>query len=112
MCTRNQLEIIKRAITGKYSEVYGERLAEVILYGSYARSDNDEQSDIDIAAIVNGDRIVLQNELKKVWEEAAELSLEYDVIISPTVIPLNEYIKYKSTLPYYRNISREGIRIG
>lgn len=29
----------------------------------------------------------------------------------PTVIPYEEYMKYKADLPYYRNISQEGIPI-
>ena len=32
-------------------------------------------------------------------------------IISPVVIPYDEYMKYKDDVPYYRNISREGVNI-
>ena len=43
---------------------------------------------------------------------SAELGLENDVVISPTVIPSDEYEKYRTILPYYRNIDREGILVG
>lgn len=43
---------------------------------------------------------------------SAELGLENDVVISPIVIPYDEFIKYKEILPYYSNIAMEGKRIG
>ena len=90
----------------------GERLVRVVLYGSYARGDYDNQSDIDIAAIVKGSRLDLQNKLKAVWDISADIGLENDVVVSPTVIPYDEFEEYKEKLPYYRNIAREGMQIG
>ena len=49
--------------------------------------------------------------LKKVWDISSELELEYGTIVSPTVIPLEEFEKYKDDLPYYRNIQKEGVEI-
>jgi hypothetical protein len=39
------------------------------------------------------------------------LELDYELVISPTVIPYEEFEKYKEDLPYYRNIAREGVPI-
>ena len=82
------------------------------IYGSYAREDYDNESDIDITAIVKGDRMDLQNKLKQVWDISADIGLENDIIVSPTVIPFDEYEEYKRILPYYINIWKEGKRIG
>lgn len=92
-----------------YKQIYGNSLRHVYLYGSYARGDHQTDSDIDIVAIVDGNREYLQEQLKKVWDYATDLELEYDVIISPTVIPTTEFIAFKTTLPYYTNIAKEGI---
>ena len=89
----------------------GERLVRVVLYGSYARADYQKDSDIDIVAIVQGDREKLQQGLKSVWDISSDLELEYGTIVSPTVIPFAEYEKYKNDLPYYRNIESEGVEI-
>jgi len=43
---------------------------------------------------------------------SAEIGLENDVIVSPMVIPYDEFLKYREILPYYRNILEEGKRIG
>ncbi len=111
MCTRKELDMILRQITEAYHLVYGEDIVKILLYGSYARGDGQPDSDIDIVAIVHGERRFLQEQLKKVWDISSELELEYGTIVSPTVIPLEEFEKYKDDLPYYRNIQKEGVEI-
>ena len=59
---------------------------KILLYGSYARGDYDENSDVDIAAIVKGNREELQEKLKHICELSQELELEYETILSPVVI--------------------------
>lgn len=112
MCTELQLSKIAKAMVDCYRVVYGDDIVEVVLYGSYARGDYSEDSDIDIAAVVQGSRVDLQEKLKIVWDVSAEIGLEHDIVVSPTVIPYDEYVKYKETLPYYRNIAEEGRKIG
>ncbi len=112
MCTEFQLNRIMKAMVECYRVVYGNDVVEIVLYGSYARGDYAEDSDIDIAAVVHGSREELQEKLKAVWDVSAELGLENDIIVSPTVIPYEEFVKYKQTLPYYRNIAEEGQKIG
>ena len=112
MCSQNQLQNISSKIVDSYRSVFRDDLQKVILFGSYARGDYDSESDIDYAAIVSGDRSTLQGMMESIWDSSAELGLENDVIISPTVIPAAEFEKYRSILPYYRNIDKEGILVG
>lgn len=112
MCNANQFSEIIDEIVKSYKETYGTDLKDVILYGSYARGDYDDQSDIDFAAIVSGNRLDLQNRLEKVLDKAAVIGVKNDAVISPVVIPYDEYTKYKSHLPYYKNIDKEGKKVG
>lgn len=112
MCTELQIEKIIKVMVECYREVYGNSIEDIILYGSYARGTYNENSDVDIVAVVHGSREDLQEKLKIVWDVSAEIGLENDVIVSPTVISYDEFIKYKKTLPYYRNIHEEGQKIG
>ncbi len=112
MCTKAQLDLISQQISQSYRTVYGDSIVAIYLYGSYARGNYDDESDIDITAIVRGNRSDLQNKLKRIWDVSADVGLENDVIVSPTVIPFDEYEKYKYILPYYMNILKEGIQIG
>lgn len=111
MCTQNELNVILHRMTEIYQSVYGNDVVRIILYGSYARGDNQPDSDIDIAAIVHGERALLQEKLKKVWDASSDLELDYGVIVSPTVIPQEEFERFKDDLPYYRNIQNEGVNI-
>ena len=54
----------------------------------------------------------MQKKLKVMWDIAADLGLENDIVISPTVIPYNEFLQYQEKLPYYRNIIKEGVKVG
>ncbi|SCJ89188.1 Predicted nucleotidyltransferases [uncultured Eubacterium sp.] len=111
MCSSDQLDILLQQIAQVYRQVYGEEIVKILMYGSYARGTFDEESDIDIVAIVKGERESLQQGLKLVWERSAELELEYETILSPTVIPYDEFERFRDDLPYYRNIEREGVEI-
>lgn len=112
MCTESQLNNISKQISRSYRSVYGDSIVAIYLYGSYARGNYTDESDIDITAIVKGNRADLQEKLKLVWDISAEIGLENDVVVSPTVIPYAEYEEYKEILPYYMNIQKEGKRIG
>ena len=112
MCSRNQLKDISKKMVAIYRNIYGESVTGIFLYGSYARGDNKEDSDIDIVGIVKGDRVFLQDKLKIIWDLSVDVSLENDTVVSPMVIPYDEFEEYKEILPYYRNIMKEGLRIG
>ncbi|RKI80408.1 nucleotidyltransferase domain-containing protein [bacterium 0.1xD8-71] len=112
MYTENQVNNIVGQISQFYRSVYGDKIVSIYLYGSYARGNYTEESDIDIIAIVRGDRMDLQEKLKQIWDVSADIGLENDVVVSPTVIPYAEYEAYKEILPYYMNIQKEGKRIG
>ena len=112
MCTESQLKNIVEIMVKSYRKVYGSSIVDIVLYGSYARGDFSQGSDVDIVAVVQGERIELQKKLRTIWDISAEVGLENDIVVSPAVIPYDEYVKYKETLPYYRNIAEEGRKIG
>ncbi len=111
MLNQETIDAISQKIAQSYRRAFGDSLQDVLLYGSCARGDYDGESDIDYVAIVQGERTALKKKLKAVWQDAADIGLEYDIMVSPTMIPAADYEKYKDGLPYYRNIHREGKRI-
>ena len=112
MCSRSDLNQILKEVAKIYRSTFEGRICAIYLYGSYARGTNTDTSDIDIVAIVDGKREELQQDLKLIWDKVADISLEYDIVVSPTVIPFEEFENYKDILPYYRNIAKEGVKIG
>lgn len=105
------LDIICKKVADCYKKIYGDKIRGIYLYGSYARGDFDEESDIDFAAIVEGEKPRRDEKRLRLIDETAEIGMDYDVFISPKVISAEYFDKYFPELPYYRNILKEGKRL-
>ena len=73
---------IINSFTKVVKELYGDRLAKVLLYGSYARGDFHENSDIDFLVVLNDDEIGLGKELAYMNKAIFQLTLKYGIAIS------------------------------
>jgi predicted nucleotidyltransferase len=83
--------------------------ATVILYGSYARGDYRDDSDIDILVLLDIDKDKLDyNEKKVVRHPIYDIGLEADVMISPKIYTRKGWEQHRAT-PYVENVNREGI---
>ena len=102
---------ICRRVVAAYRKAYGDDIEAIYLYGSYARGDFDEDSDIDFAAIVHGNPLELSKKRDQVWSDTVRMDFELDVITSPMVINSEIFNEYKHEIGYYGNIFKEGIRI-
>ena len=91
------------------SPIFG-RIHDAYLYGSYARGDFNPESDIDILLTVDLEQAEIAKHRNDVAKVTSRLSLEHDITVSVTVKPLEQFRRYQTALPYYRNVVREGIR--
>lgn len=92
-------------------ECIRENLCEVIIYGSYARGDYNEKSDVDIMILVNTDDTEIKKYEDILCDKAFDLELEQGLVISP-IVKNQEFFEYWSdTLPFYKNVKREGIKV-
>ena len=82
--------------------------ATLILYGSYARGDYRDDSDIDVIVLLDKDKVTLEDR-KKITSPLYRIELEIGRVISLFFSPLILWeTTYKKT-PFYDNVSREGI---
>ena len=109
MCSVDHLNIITKRMVQEYREIFGDSLKKVYLYGSYARGDYDDESDIDIVGIVDYDEKDLSKANRQLWHVASDLDMEYDVMVSASTIPLERFKRFQNALPYYRNILNDGV---
>ena len=91
----------------KLTELYGERLAGLVLYGSVARHEETEDSDVDVLVVLKGDTISHFDEIRRMGDAKYELSLEYDELIS--VVPMIHHDFLHRESPLLRNVRQEGI---
>jgi predicted nucleotidyltransferase len=99
---RKLLAELKKGLT----ELYGQRLKAVYLFGSYARGDHNENSDLDVMIVLDTYKSYW-DELVRSAELASDLSLEYDVTISRMIMTEEQW--KKGDLPVLMNVRAEGV---
>lgn len=109
MLTSKQIDYIVNTVAKEAKEIFGDTLEKVILYGSYARKDSDIESDVDILLLVHVPPQQLRTYRSKMNRVASRLSLDMDVLVSVTVKDSATFNRYKNDLPFYTNVSREGV---
>ena len=87
--------------------IYGNAMYSIILYGSYARGEQTSESDVDIALILSAESSEKAHD--KMVDLVVDYELELAVTLSVVPIDLNQYLEWKNTLPFYKNIEKEGI---
>jgi len=105
---QKQLHRILRALQKELKDTLGERVEKVILYGSQARGDARNDSDIDVLVVLKDD-FKYGAMLKKTSKAVAKLSLDNDVVISRAFATRQQY--EQSQMPFLMNVRREGIAI-
>lgn len=93
-------------------KIIGKHLKQVILYGSYARGEQDkngEISDIDIMILVDLEEDKIKDLEKKVIEYSYDLDLKYDILLSPIIENIDNYNNRTKYMAFYRNIEKEGV---
>lgn len=110
MCNQNQAIIILGEVYTACNPIFGNAIKDAYLYGSYARGDYHEESDIDILLTVDMDQVALAELRNRIGHISSDISLKHDVTVSVTVKPLAQFLQYADVLPYYKNVLAEGIR--
>lgn len=95
----------------KTKSIMGDSLKQMILYGSYARGDYGDNSDMDIMVLteLTDDRIIQIED--EIFDAAYDIELEYGVPISVNIKNEKHFKNWVNSLPYYSNIQKEGIII-
>jgi len=89
-------------------KIYGKRLKGIILYGSYARGDATNGSDIDLILLLE-EMIDPVYEIDNISSEIHQLELKFNKLIS--IIPFDSNQYEKRRLPLILNAKKEGIII-
>ena len=89
-----------------FVDIYGDLVESIVLFGSTARGTNSAESDVDIAVIV---RSPVPKEIEeRILDLVVDLGLACNKVLSVVSIDLTRYAEWKDTLPFYRNIQKEG----
>ena len=92
-------------------KIYGSHLRQIILYGSYARGDFREDSDIDIMILLD----ISDLEIKKYFDRLVDLTfdfnMEHDLDVKPIAKSEAHLRKWVLNYPFYANVNKEGVTL-
>lgn len=89
--------------------ILGNKLTRVILYGSYARGDYKENSDIDVMVLTTLTDEEIEKIETSIFDLAFDLQMKYLIDISVIVKNEEHFEHWLGALPFYDNVQREGV---
>lgn len=89
--------------------LFDSHLLKIILYGSYARNDETNESDIDFMVLTDLNEKNIKKLRDKIIDIIVELSIKYNTVLSIKILNINHFNKYLEILPFYKNINKEGV---
>lgn len=103
MLMNEMREELIQGLTG----IFQNNISMIILYGSAARDEMTNESDVDIAIIIKNK---MDNQTQKRFIRwAADMDIRYEKVFSIVDIQEDNMKKWESVLPFYQNIRKDGI---
>ena len=106
--TQQQLSPILQKLQLYMKELYADRLNSLVLFGSQARGEANQDSDIDILVVLK-DEVDSWTEIKRTGGFIAQLSLENNILINNIFVSAQQFTEQNTAL--MRDVKREGIPI-
>ncbi|ASC70795.1 hypothetical protein XM38_017420 [Halomicronema hongdechloris C2206] len=104
-----KIKQLLREFKQKLTALYGKRLASLVLYGSVARHEETEESDVDVLVVLRDETISHGDEIFRMADAGLAILLDYDELISVMPIAHNDFLYRNSPLLW--NVRREGILV-
>ncbi|MBO7435747.1 nucleotidyltransferase domain-containing protein [bacterium] len=91
--------------------IYKEHIQKIILYGSYARGDYREDSDIDIMILLDIPDTKIKEYRHTLSNHTYDFNMDNDVDIKPIVKNEEHFNKWSVNYPFYSNVKNEGVSL-
>lgn len=103
------IHLLFKKYIAKLIEIYGSHIKSIILYGSYARGDYTEDSDIDIMILLDISDMEIKKYRHQLSDMTYDFNMDYDLDIKPMAKSEEHFKKWLPVYPFYSNIEKEGI---
>ncbi len=89
------------------TDIFQKNISMIILYGSVARGEATDESDIDIAIIIKNE---MDDQTKRRFISwTADMDIRYERVFSVVDIKEDNMEKWEKVLPFYQNVRKEGV---
>ena len=109
--TDPRLNAVTQKVLNAAKDTLGEKLDKVILFGSYARGDFDNESDVDIFVLADVPHEEANRWSNSIDDRLADLWLDYDLLVCIHLTSKSMFERYYPVMPYYQNVIKEGVEL-
>lgn len=105
MAIVTDLSAVHRDVTDMMLRIYGDRLVKIVLFGSYARGDFHDDSDVDYLIVLADEVVSTFTEVKHVSPLKASYYLTTGITISPVVVAASQLAE--SMKPFFKEVRKD-----
>lgn len=105
----NSIRNIVYTFSFQLRKLLGDKLSKIIMYGSYARGDYHQYSDVDVMILVKMSEEEIKQIENTIYDMVFDIQMETGVDISPIIKNEDQYEYWVDVLPFYRNVRDEGV---
>lgn len=106
--TQQDIDYASRVFIERVPNILREHAKKIIMYGSCARGDYNNDSDVDIAILTDINRIDVKAYDDDLMDVVTDIAMESNVIVEYICLPIDEYNEKKSWYRYFKNIENDG----
>ena len=99
------LESLLTDLRGALEDLYGDRIIRLVLYGSQARGDTHEESDVDLLVVLKGP-VESGREIRRMRDIRTRLGLQHERALS--LLPVSETEYQDRSSSWLTNARRDG----
>ena len=109
---KQMIDSAMKDIAAEAKNIYGDKLKEVILFGSCARGDFQDDSDVDIMILIDVPLEEVNDELRKLNPAIHDIDKKYDyeLLFAPIVQSYSVFNYWFDVTPFYKNVRADGVR--
>ncbi len=104
----SRLRPLRTDLRAALEDLYGDRLAQLVLYGSQARGDTHDESDVDVLVVLEGP-VEPGREIRRMSRVRTQIGLEHERAISLLPVSTADYRNQASV--WLRNAQQEGVTL-
>lgn len=106
MAVVTDLDKVNRDVSDIMKRHYGARLDQIILFGSYARGDFNEESDVDYLVVLDEENVYPFSEVSATISARNDYYLDTFITLSTIVVSKIQFLT--SNRIFYREVRKDG----
>lgn len=107
----DHLAVLLNGYRDAVAQILGERFGRMILFGSYARGDYREESDMDIMILADLCPEEVSGYADKIYDITYDFEVKYGMEINPSVQSVRIYEQWKKVYPFFMNVEKDGVLV-